>query len=70
MCECKDMHYNNPDRGCKHLRRIEFIEGDRDLLPLLLFDEIEPDRNLLKRLGIGENTSTELTDTAQKQEAT
>lgn len=59
MCECKDMHFNDPKEGCKHLRRVEFVQGERDILSLLLYDEIEPDRNLLKRLGIGETSGTD-----------
>lgn len=28
-CSCDDAFYRQPDGGCKHLRRVEFIIGER-----------------------------------------
>jgi hypothetical protein len=30
-CDCPDMEYNNPDGGCKHIRRCEFESGIRPI---------------------------------------
>jgi hypothetical protein len=30
-CECKDSRYQDPEGGCKHVRRIRFTTGARDI---------------------------------------
>lgn len=30
-CTCDDAFYRDPEGGCKHLRRVEFLTGDRDI---------------------------------------
>jgi len=30
-CECDDSTYRDPDGGCKHVRRIQFTTGARDI---------------------------------------
>ncbi|MFC4549364.1 MULTISPECIES: hypothetical protein [Halorussus] len=31
VCDCDDYHYRAPDDGCKHLRRVRFATGQREL---------------------------------------
>jgi len=30
-CECKDSEYRDPEGGCKHIRRVRFVTGARDI---------------------------------------
>jgi hypothetical protein len=31
FCDCEDQHYRQPEGGCKHLRRVDFESGRRDI---------------------------------------
>lgn len=31
FCDCEDQHYRQPEGGCKHLRRLDFEDGRRDV---------------------------------------
>lgn len=31
VCECADFEYRSPAGGCKHIRRVAFATGERDL---------------------------------------
>jgi len=48
-CDCKDMQYNNPEDGCKHIRRVELLTGKRPIAPLLLADDVRVDKQLIVR---------------------
>jgi hypothetical protein len=41
-CECEDMQYQNPAGGCKHLRRVQFWTGDREIPDWCDRDRIDP----------------------------
>lgn len=41
-CECEDMEYRDPDGGCKHIRRVEFWTGRRDLPEWANRDAMDP----------------------------
>jgi hypothetical protein len=30
-CECPHAHYRDPEGGCKHVRRVQFAAGERDV---------------------------------------
>lgn len=30
-CDCDDAFYRDPDGGCKHVRRVRFVTGEREI---------------------------------------
>ena len=42
-CECDDAFYRQPDGGCKHLRRVQFATGRRDIPEWADRSRIDPD---------------------------
>jgi len=44
MCNCRDMQWNDPENGCKHLRRVELVIGLRDIP-----ESVDPDGLLLRQ---------------------
>lgn len=31
VCDCPDMEYNNPEQGCKHVRRVRYMVANTEL---------------------------------------
>lgn len=42
FCDCDDWHYRQPDGGCKHVRRVQFERGDREIPQWATRDAIDP----------------------------
>jgi len=41
-CNCPDVMHRDPDGGCKHVRRVAFATGKRDIPPWVNRDIIDP----------------------------
>jgi hypothetical protein len=44
-CDCDDMRYRDPDGGCKHLRRVAVLTGDRPI-PTWIPDVVDIDTRI------------------------
>jgi hypothetical protein len=44
-CDCDDMRYRDPDGGCKHLRRVAVLTGDRPI-PTWIPDVVDIDTTI------------------------
>jgi len=44
-CDCDDQHYRQPEGGCKHLRRLDFADGRRDIPQWVQTDALDDGLN-------------------------
>jgi hypothetical protein len=41
-CECADARHRNPENGCKHVRRVAFATGEREIPTWVDGDDVDP----------------------------
>jgi len=60
-CDCEDMHYRQPENGCKHLRRYDFEQRGRDIPQWVDIDALDDSVSATVVADGGQQTDARLT---------